>query len=292
MLNRAAIAAGTSVIFSWSFNPHYHCGHQPLVAFRECLWITLTVMAIIKPAGDCFGKSQWQNLAPAKGRQVSFRDFYKVWMVQVWVNNNFLQTIYLLHSPDAKKIQVKSSLIALGILKQLGEHLGKLKKVNRTTFQYIVWEAWAEADAWKWERKQWNSVLLQNDDFKLGGDVGFPCHCPCTHWDGAYVSEQLEIWNVSSQGSISFSLWSAKVHPTFEIKARQRWVPNKVLLWYRKWKHLLMCSETLRCSILGLNREWEKHGWEQLWDTLVNYCSTQPENTTRNLELCVFPSEI
>lgn len=31
---------------------------QPLVTLSECLWITLTVTAIIKPAGNCFG---WVN---------------------------------------------------------------------------------------------------------------------------------------------------------------------------------------------------------------------------------------
>lgn len=63
---------------------------QPPVALRECLWITPTVMAFTKPGGHCFEKSQWQNLGPAKER-----------MEQVWENNKFLQTIYLLLSPDA-----------------------------------------------------------------------------------------------------------------------------------------------------------------------------------------------
>lgn len=105
---------------SWSCNPHYRCGKmqkcQSLVALRECFLITLTLMAITKPGRDCFGKSQWQNLAPATERQVNFGNFEKIWMEQIWVNNKFLQTIYW-----CQKLQVRSSLMSLGVLKWLGE---------------------------------------------------------------------------------------------------------------------------------------------------------------------------
>lgn len=94
---------------------------------------------------------------------------------------------FIITVPWCQELQVKSLLIALGVPKQLGEELGKLKMVNRTTFQYTFWEVWAEADTPKRARKQRDSVHLQNDNFKLGEDVGFPWHCLCTHWYGACV---------------------------------------------------------------------------------------------------------